>query len=241
MLAPWKKSYDQHRPHIKKQRHYFADIGPSSQSYGFSISHVWMWDLDYKESWVYKNWFFWTAVLEKTLESPLNFEEIQPVHPKGNQLWIFIGRTDVEGETPVLWSLDAKNRLIGKDPDTWKDWRWEEKGPTENEIVGWHYWLDGHEIEQAPGVGVGLGGLACCSPWGCRELGTTERLNWTELMQEHKTSYSRRRQFQIVLRFLATQNTKKIGGISMTMLLHIVLSLNSYPESLWSFIKITDE
>ena len=115
MLTPWKESYDQARQHIKKQRHYFANKGPSSQSYGFSSSHVWMWELDYKESWVLKNWCFWTVVLEKTLESPLDCKEIQPVHPKGNQSWIVIGRPDAEAETPILWPPDAKNRLIAKD------------------------------------------------------------------------------------------------------------------------------
>ena len=106
--------YDQPRQHIKKQRHYFANKGPSSQGYGFSSGHVWMWELDYKESWALKNWCFWTVVLEKTLESPLDCKEIQPVHPEGNQSWIFIGRTDVEAETPVLWPPDVKNWLIGK-------------------------------------------------------------------------------------------------------------------------------
>ena len=124
-LASWKKSYDQPRQHIKKQRHYFANKGPSSQSYGFSRSHVWMWELDYKENWAPKNWCFWTVVLEKTLESPLNYMEIQPVYPKGNQSWIFIGRTDAEGETPIYWPPYAKNWLIWKDPDDGKYWRLE--------------------------------------------------------------------------------------------------------------------
>ena len=122
-LAPWKKSYDQPREHITKQRHCFAHKGPSNQSYGFSSSYVWMWELDYKESWVLKNWCFWTVVLEKTLENPLDYKEIQPVHPKGDQSWIFIGRTDVEAETPILWPPDAKCWLVGKDPDSGKDWR----------------------------------------------------------------------------------------------------------------------
>ena len=119
---------------------------PSSQSYGFSSSHVWMWELDYKESWVAKNWCFWTVVLEKTLESPLDSKEIQLVHPKGNQSWVFIGRTDAEAETPILWPPDAKNWLIGKDPDTGKDWRWEKKGMTEEEMVGWHHRHNRHEF-----------------------------------------------------------------------------------------------
>ena len=147
MLAPWKKSYDQPKQHIKKQRHHFANKGPSSQSYGFSSSHVCIWELDYKESWAPKNWCFWTVVLEKTLESPLDSKEIKPVHPKGNQSWIFIGRTDAEAETPILWSPDTKSLLIWKDPDVGKDWKWEEKGMTEDEMVGSHQWLDRHEFE----------------------------------------------------------------------------------------------
>ena len=137
----------QPRQHIKKQRHYFANKSPSSQSYGFSSSHVWMWELDYKERWVPKNWCLWTVVLEKTPESPLDCKEIQPVHPKGNQSWVFIGRTDAEAETLILWPPDGKSWLIWKDPDAWKDWRQEEKGPTVDEIVGEHHWLDGYEFE----------------------------------------------------------------------------------------------
>ena len=181
MLAPWKKSYDQPRQHIKKQRHYFANKCPSSQSYGFFSSHEWMWELDYKESWVPKNWCFWTVVLEKTLESPLDCKEIQPVHPKGNQSWILIVRTDDETEAPILWQPDAKNWLIGKDLDAGKDWRQKEKGMTEGKMVRWHHQLNGHEFEQAPGVGDGQGGLACCSPWGFKESDMTEQVNWTEL------------------------------------------------------------
>ena len=120
--------------------------GPFSQAYGFSCSHVWMWKLDYKESWALKNWCFWTVVLEKTLESPLDSKKIQPVHPKGDQSWVFIGRTDVEAETPIPWPPDAKSWLIWKDPDTGKDWGQEEKGTTEDEMVGWHHWLNGHEF-----------------------------------------------------------------------------------------------
>ena len=119
--------------------------GPSGQSYGFSSSHVWMWELDYKESWVPKNWCFWTVVLEKTLESPMDCKEIQPVHPKGNQSWIFIGRTDAE--TPIVWPPDGKNWLFGKNPNAGKDWRQEEKGMTEDEVAGWHCQHDGHEFE----------------------------------------------------------------------------------------------
>ena len=162
------KSNDQPRQHIKKQRRYFANKGPSSQSYDFSSSHVWMWELDYKESWALKNWCFWTVVLEKTLESPLDTKKIQPVHPKGNQSWIFTERTDAEAETPILWPLDVKNWLSGKDHDAGKDWRWEEKRTTEDEMVWWHHWLDGHEFEQAPGAGNGQGSLVCCSSQGCK-------------------------------------------------------------------------
>ena len=124
-----------------------ANKGPSSQSYGFSNSHVWMWELGYKESWVLKNWCFWTVVLEKTLQSPWDCKEIQPVHPKGNQSWIFIGRTDVEAETPIFQPPDAKKWLTGKDCNAGQDWRWEEKGMTEDEINGWHHRLNAHEFE----------------------------------------------------------------------------------------------
>ena len=168
-LAPWKESYDQPQQHIKEQKHHFADKGLSSQSYGFPSSYVWMWELGHKEGWTLKNWCFWTVVLEKTLESPLNCKEIQPVHPKGNQSWIFIGRTGAEAETPILWLPDVKNWRIGKDPDAGKDWGQEEKGATEEEIVGRHHWLSEHEFEQTPGDSEGQRSLACKSPWGCKE------------------------------------------------------------------------
>ena len=140
-----------------------------------------MWELDHKHGWAPKDWCFWTVVLEKTLESPLNCKEIQPVHPKGNQSWIFIGKTDVEAETLILWPPDGKSWLTAKDPDAGKYWRQEEKGTTEVEMVGWHHQLHGHEFEQAQGVGDGQGSLACCSPCGCKESDMTEWLNWTEL------------------------------------------------------------
>ena len=133
-----------------------------------------MWELGHKESWAPKNWCFWTVVLEKTLESPLDSNEIQPIHPKGNHSWIFIGRTDADPEAPILCLPDAKNWLIGKDPDAGKDWKQEEKGMTVDEMVGWHHRLDGHKFEQTPGVGNGQGTLACYSPWGCKKLDTTE-------------------------------------------------------------------
>ena len=151
-----------------------------SQSYGFSRSHVWRWELDHKESWVPKNGCFWTVRLEKTLESPLDCKEIKPVNPKGNQFWIIIGRTDAEAEALILWPCDVKNWLIRKDPDAGEDWRQEEKGTTEDEMVGWHHRLNGHEFEQALGVGEGQGSLTHCSPWGHKESDTLG--NWTELM-----------------------------------------------------------
>ena len=135
-----------YRQHIKKQRHYFANQGPSNQDYGFSSSHVCMWELDCKESWVPKNGCFWALVLEKTLQSPLDCKESQPVHPKGDQFWVFIGRTDAEAETPILWAPDSKSWLIWKDPDAGKDWGQEEKGLTEHEMFWWHHWLNGHEF-----------------------------------------------------------------------------------------------
>ena len=174
MLAPWKKSYDQHRQHIKKQRYYFTKRGPSSQNYGFSSSHVWMWELDYKESWTPKNLCFWTmVVLEKTVESSLDCKEIKPVNPKGNQSWIFIGRTDVEAEAPVLWPPDMKNWLTGKDPDSGENWR-QEKGMTEDEMASpsqWTWvWASSRRRRKTGKPGV-------LQSRGCQESDTTERLN----------------------------------------------------------------
>ena len=160
--------------------YYFANKGPSSQGYGFSSGRVWMWKLNCEESWAPKNWCFWTVVLEKTLESPLDCKEIQPVHPKGDQSWVFFGRTDAEAETPILWPPDAKSWLIWKDSDAGRDWGQEEKGMTEDEMAGWHHRLDGRESEWTPGVGDGQGGLACCDSWDRKESDTTERLNWTD-------------------------------------------------------------
>ena len=181
MLTLWKGSYGQPRQHIKAQRHYFANKGPYSQGYGFSSRHVWMWELNYKESLMPKKWCFWTVVLEKTLESPLDCKEIQTVHPKGDQSWIFVGRTDVEAETPILWPPDVKNWLIGKDPDAGKDWRQEEKGMTEDGWMAsstrWTWvWVNSGSWWWTEGD------LVCCSPWGRKELNMTERLNWTEMV-----------------------------------------------------------
>ena len=142
-----------------------------------SSGHVWMWELDYKESWAH-NWCFWTVVLEKTLESPLDCKEIQPVHPKGDQSWVFFGRNDVEAETPILWPSHVKSWLIWKDPDAWKDWGQEKKGTTEDKMVGWHQRLNGRGFGWTPAVDDGQGGLACCGSLGLKESETTERLNW---------------------------------------------------------------
>ena len=180
MLTPWKKTYDQPRRHIKKQRHYFANNGPSSQGYGFSSSHVWMWQLDYIESWAPKNWCFWTVVLEKTLESPLDCKEIQPVHPKGNQSWISIGRPDAEAKTPILWPPDAKNWLTGKDPDAGRDCG----ARGEGDDRGWDGWMASPTrctwVWVNSGVGDGPGGLACSDSWVAKSL--TRLSNWTELI-----------------------------------------------------------
>ena len=143
-----------------------------------NFQHCVVRELDCEESWALKNWCFWTVMLEKTLESPLDCKEIQPVHPKGDQSWVFIGRTDGEAETPVLWPPHAKSWLIGKDPDAGRDWGQEEKGTTEDEMAGWHHWLNGGESEWTPGVGDGQAGRACCDSWGRKESDTTERLNW---------------------------------------------------------------
>ena len=155
-------------------------LGLSSQGYGFSSGHVWMWELDCEESWAPKYWCFWTVVLEKTLESPLDCKEIQPVHSKGVQPWVFFGRHDAKAETPVLWPPHAKSWLIGKDSDAGRDWGQEEKGMTEDEMAGWHHWLYGHESQWTQGAGNGQGGLACCNSWGHKELDMTEWLNWTD-------------------------------------------------------------
>ena len=186
MLAPWKKSYDQHIQHIKKQRHYFANKGPSSQSYGFSSSHVWMWELDHTESWAPKNWCFWTVVLEKTLESSLECKEIQPVHPKGDQSWIFTGRTDAEAETPnfghLMWRTDSleKTLMLGKIEGSRRRGQQRMRGMSSPTRWTWvwvgsrSWWWTGKPDK--------------CSPWGRKESDMTERLNWTELMANDYTN-----------------------------------------------------
>ena len=159
------------RQHMKKQRHHLADKGLYSQDFGFSSSHIWMWELDCKEGWVAKNLFFCIMVLEKSLKSPLDSKDIQTVSPKGNQSWIFIGRTDAEAEAPILWSSDGKSWLIGKYFESEIDWGNDEKGLRENEMVGWHHWLNGHEFEQDLGDSERQGSLAFCSPWGYQRIG----------------------------------------------------------------------
>ena len=182
MLASWKESYHKPRQHIKEQRHHFANRGPYNQCYVFSFFPLVMYECESwipKESWVLKNWCFQIMVLEKTLEIPLDSMESKPVNRKGNQSWIFGGRMDAEAETPVLWPPDVTNWLIGKNPDAGKDWRQKEKGMTEDEMVGWHHWFNGHEFEQTLGDREGQESLACCCPWGHKESDMTEQRNWT--------------------------------------------------------------
>ena len=165
-----------------KSRHYFSNKDPSSQNFGSSSGHVWMWEVDYKESWVPKNWCFWIVVLEKTLESPLDCKEIQPAHPKGNQSWVFTGSSDVDAETPKLWPPDVKNWFIWKDHDAGKDWRQEEKDMTEDDMVGWYYQLNRHEFGKLWELVIDRESwLVCCSPWGHKELDTIERPNRTKV------------------------------------------------------------
>ena len=155
----------------------------------FSCTHVWMWELDNKEGSMPKDWCFWTVVLEKTLESPLDWKEIQPVHPKGRQSWLFIGRTDFEPETPIFWPPDVESWLIRKDPDAGKDWRQEEKGTTEDEMLGWHHWLEGHEFEQAPATGEGQGSLLAVVHGVAKSC--TRLRDWTELSVNTKEQKSK--------------------------------------------------
>ena len=176
MLAPWKKSYDPTTHQPEKQRHYFPNKGLSSQSYGFASNHVWMLEMDHKESWVLRIHAFELWCWRKLLRVPWISKKFKPVNPKINQCWKFIGKTGAEAETPILWPPDVKNWLIWKDSDAGKDWRREEKGRTEDEMVGWHYWLNGHEFEWALGVGDEQGSLVCCSPWGRKESDMTELL-----------------------------------------------------------------
>ena len=174
--------------------------------YGFSSSHVWMWELDCEERWPPKNCCFWTVVLEKTLESPLDCKEIPLVHSEGDQSWVFFGRNDAKVETPVLWPPHGKSWFIGKDPDAGRDWGQEAKRTTEDEMAGWHHWLHGRESEWTLGVGDGQGDLACCDSWGRKEWDTTEQLNWTELNDVKQTNIeSWQRTLGIVQKILWSQ------------------------------------
>ena len=188
-----------------------------------------MWELDYKESWALKNWCFWTVVLVKTLESPLDYK-IKPVNPKGNQSWIFSGRTNVEAEVPMLWPPD-ENWLIGKDPNAGKDWRQKEKGTTEDEMIGLHHRLDGHEFEQAPGVGDGQGSPACCSPWGRKKSDMTEQLNW---VTEERAGLKNNRSFQEVNQGCSQTEEKNPNNTAFTFGAyagpHVPLILESGPR-----------
>ena len=181
-----------------------------------------------EESWGLKNWCFWTVVLEKTLESLLDCKEIQPVNPKGNQSWIFIGRTDAEIETPILWPPDAKNWLIGKDPDAGKDWRQEEKVTTEDEMVGWHHGLNGHEFEQALRVGDGQGSLACYSPWGCKDSDMNEQLNWTENVSEWRTALVLLEVYRNIVTYLPQQKIPASRSLQQPTLPLLILSLKIF-------------
>ena len=183
----------------------------------FSSSHVWMWKLDYKESWVLKNWCFWTVVLEKTLESPLDCKKIKPVNPKGNQPWIIIGRTNAEA--PILWPPDAKSWLTGKDPDAGKDWGQEEKGTTENKMVGWHHQFDGHKFEQAPGIGDGQGSLLCCIPWSHKELDMIEWLNCTDYSHVRKNGAD-----EALSMILACNQKDRCQIIIVSLFYHVIIS-----------------
>ena len=192
--TPWKESYDQPRQHIKKQRHYFVNKGLSNQGYGFSNGHIWMWELDCEESWVLKNWCFWTVVLEKTLESPLDCMEIQPSILKEISPGCSLEGLMLKLKLPILWPPDAKSWLIGKEPDAGKDWGQEEKGMTEDEMVWWHHRLNRHGFVWTPGAGDRQGGPVCCGSWGCRfgHDWATE-VNWSEnpqfRLQSHLVYY----------------------------------------------------
>ena len=171
---------------LLKRRDITLPTRSNCQSYGFSSRNVWMWELDHKENWGPKNWCFWTMVLEMMLESPLDCKETKLVNRKGDQSWIFIGRTDAEVEAVILWPPDVKNWLIGKDSDVGKDWRQEEKGVTEDETVGWHHWLNEYEFEQFQELAMDREAWLCCSPWGHKESDMTEWLHWTELIHVEK-------------------------------------------------------
>ena len=214
MLAPWKKSYEKPREHIKKQRHYFANKGLFSQCYGFSSGHVRMWELDHKESWAPKNWCFWTEVLEKTLESPLDSKEIQPVHPKGNQCWIFIGRTDAKAEPPILWPPDLKNWLGGKDPYAGKNWRQKQKGMTED----WDGWMA--SLTQWTWIWVNSGSWWWTGRPGVLQSMGSQRVrhNWaTELNSTHINKMTGRSVLRVITRENFTINTNFLKSSNLCL------------------------
>ena len=215
--------------------HYSKCKGPSSQSYGFSSSHVWMWELDYKKSWVLKDWCFWTVVLEKTLKSPLDCMVIQPVNPKGNQSWMFFGDWcwSWNSNTLATW---CKEWLLGKDK---KYWMWEEKGTTEDEMAGWHHWLDGCESEWTLGVGDGQGGLACCDSWGHKELDMTERLNWTELKNLRDTPVWTKEDLVMVAQWLAANLFLLCeGDFHIQCFVLTCASMLSHFSCVWLFVTL---
>ena len=218
------------------------DKGTCIQSYGFSSSHVQIWELDHKEGWAPKNWCFWTVVLEKTLESLLDNKEIKPVNPKGNQFWIFTERTDAEAEAPTLWPPDVKSRLFGKDPDAGKDWGQEEKGETDDEMVGWHHLLDGQEFELAPGDSAGQGILACCRPWGHDVLDTTEQLNSTAGRKPGAAVLSVTQCWPL-MPGQALQDRKHCSGSGTLSRFELTKSVGPHPHSatqwLWSSPQVT--
>ena len=183
MLTPWKKRYNIPREHINKQRHHFCQ----HQSYGFSSHHVWMWESNHKDGWVPKNWWFQTVVLEKALESPLDCKEVKPVSPEGSQPWIFIGRADAEAEGLIHRLLDVKRWLTGKDPDAGEGQGQKKKGATEDEMVGWHHWLNADEFEQTQGNSEAQGSLECCSSWGCKVSNMTK---WWNKKRNKRAVYS---------------------------------------------------
>ena len=185
MLAPWKESYDQPRQHMKKQRHYFAYKFRLVEAMIFPVIMYGCesWTIKKAECWIIDAFELWCW--RRLLTVPCMARRSNQSILKGNQSWIFIGKTDAEAEAPMLWPHDGKNWLIGKDPEAEKDWRQEEKGTTENQMTGWFHQLNGYELEQAPGDGEGQESMACCSPWGCRESDMTERLNWTDWLKEH--------------------------------------------------------
>ena len=195
-----------------------------------------MWELDCEEGWAPKNWCFWTVMLEKTLESPLDCKEIQPVHSEGDQPWDFFGKNDAKAETPVLWPPHAKSWLIGKDSDAGRDWGQEEKGMTEDEMAGWHHWLNGRESEWTVGVGDGQGGLVCCDSWGRKESDTTEWLNWTELTRKKKgkikKDWPRRWHLLPNIHIPMDENTE-------CLVLSTFPSMSTHREQLWEDLLIS--